>query len=386
MKRPLDKFVISAAVVFFLFALSCSDDPAGPDAQIQIPEVPQQLNDGWQVSSLEEQGMDAYRIGEAVHEIRHGDFEEVHGMLIVRHGRLVFEEYYLNDPPHGTGELHNLNSVSKSVMSVLVGVAMQQGTIQDYEQSILDFFPEHAAIINADPDKAKLKLWHLLTMTAGLEWNGELGFEVGSDSWKLDRSDDAVKFMLEKPIINPPGTTFLYCGGLSELLSATIRNLTGLQADEFAEQTLFAALGINDYQWYHNNDGLANASGGLRLRARDLAKIGQLYLDKGKWGEQQVVPESWVTESTKNWIANDQTEHYGFQWWLRPLTGVDGHNPQTNDIYFGSGFGGQLLYVVPKLDIVVVFQGNCTVNADTGGQYLVPLIILHDYIVKAVSD
>ncbi|MEE9170570.1 MAG: hypothetical protein V3U73_12475 [bacterium] len=115
MKRQPDKFVISAAVVFLLFALSCSDDPAGPDAQIQIPEIPQQLNDGWQVSSLEEQGMDAHRIGEAVHEIRHGDFEEVHGMLIVRHGRLVFEEYYLNDPLHGTGELHNLNSVSKSV-------------------------------------------------------------------------------------------------------------------------------------------------------------------------------------------------------------------------------------------------------------------------------
>jgi CubicO group peptidase (beta-lactamase class C family) len=377
-----NKFLIATLLIT---AASCSDNSVDP-ADLVLPEIPQQLDDGWQVSSLAAQGMNAQRISEAVHEIRHGDFEEVHAMLIVRHSRLVFEEYYVSNPPHGVYELHALNSVTKSVMSVLVGVAVQQGYIHDTNQSILDFFPEHAAIINADPNKMNLKLWHLLTMTAGLEWNGELGFEVGSDSWKMNHSDDAVKFMLEKPLINPPGTKFLYCGGLSELLSAIIRNLTGLQADKFAEQTLFSTLGIADYQWWHLNDGLASASGGLRLRARDLAKIGQLYLNKGKWGEQQVVPEGWVVESIKDWIATDETEHYGFQWWLRPLTGVAGHTPQTNDIYFGSGFGGQLMFVIPKLDLVAVFQGNCTENAETASQYLVPLFILYNYIVQAVSN
>lgn len=376
------KFLIATLLIT---AASCSDNSVDP-ADLALPEIPQQLNDGWQVSSLAAQGMNAQKISEAVHEIRHGDFEEVHAMLIVRHGRLVFEEYYLSNPPHGVHELHNLNSVTKSVMSVLVGVAIQQGYIQNTDQSILDFFPEHAAIINADPDKAGLKLWHLLTMTAGLEWNGELGFEVGSDMWSLDHSDDAVKFMLEKPIVNPPGTTFLYCGGLTDLLSAIIRNLTGLQADKFAEQTLFADLGISNYQWWHINDGLASASGGLRLYARDLAKIGQLYLNQGDWHGQQVVPASWVSESTKDWVDTGETEHYGFQWWLRPLTGVAGHTPQTNDIYFGSGFGGQLMFVIPKLDLVAVFQGNCTENAETASQYLVPLIILYNYIVQAVSD
>ncbi|MFQ5633588.1 MAG: hypothetical protein ACE5I1_32895, partial [bacterium] len=91
-------------------------------------------------------------------------------------------------------------------------------------------------------------------------------------------------------------------------------------------------------------------------------------------------------ESTKDWTATDGTEHYGFQWWLRPLTGVAGHTPQTNDIYFASGFGGQVMYVIPKLDIVAVFQGNCTINADTASQYFVPLLILHNYIVQAVRD
>lgn len=385
MRIICEKGIEVFAAISILLALACSDDPVGSTA-IDIPDVPQQLGDGWPVSSLAEQGMDAQKIGEASHRIRYGDFDEVHALLIVRHGRLVFEEYHLDQPPHGPGELHNLNSVTKSVTSALVGAAVQQGYIKNTEQSILDFFPEHASIINADPDKAGLKLWHLLTMTAGLEWIGELGFEEGSDSWKIMRSDDAVRFMLEKPIISPPGTKFLYCGGLTELLSATIRNLTGLQADKFAEETLFGSLGITDYQWRHLDDGLAAAGGGLRLRARDLAKIGQLYLNKGKWGERQIVPESWVTESTKDWIATDEYEHYGFQWWLRPLSGMDGHNPQTNDIYFASGYGGQLMYVVPRLDIVAVFQGNCTENADTASQYLVPMVILHDYIVQAVSD
>ena len=386
MTRLYNNMLKFLAIILSFLVLSCSNDPVGSSDDIVLPKIPQQMDDGWQVASLEEQGMDALRIGEAAHEIRHGDFEEVHCMLIVRHGRLVFEEYYLDQPPHGPAELHNLNSVTKSVTSALVGAAAQQGYIQDTDQSILDFFPEHASIVNADPRKAELKLWHLLTMTAGLEWIGELGFEEGSDSWKIMRSDDAVRFMLEKPIVSPPGTKFLYCGGLTELLSATIRNLTGLQADKFAEETLFGSLGITDYQWRHFNDGLAAAGGGLRMRARDLAKIGQLYLNKGKWGERQIVPESWVTESTKDWIATGEYEHYGFQWWLRPLTGVEGHNPQTNDIYFASGYGGQLMYVVPRLDIVVVFQGNCTANADMASQYFVPLLILYDYVIRAVRD
>ncbi|MHC4105654.1 MAG: serine hydrolase domain-containing protein [Planctomycetota bacterium] len=373
------------AAMLLLLTFSCSDDPAGP-TNIDIPEVPQQLGDGWPVSSLEEQGMDAEMIGKASYWIKNGDYGDIHSMHIVRHGYLVFDEYYRQDQNHGPDKLHNLNSVTKSVGSVLIGVAVQQGYLNGYEQSIIDFFPEYTAIINAHPQKQSLKLWHALTMTAGFEWVGGVGFQTHSDSYRMHHSSDPVRFVLEKSIIRTPGTVFQYCDGLSMLLSGIIKNATGVHADEFAEAALFSPLGITDYQWKkHQGSDLAEFDGGLRLRPRDLAKIGQLYFNKGKWEGQQIVPEDWVTASVKDWIVADESEldSYGFQWWLRPLTGIEGHIPKANDIFYGSGFGGQKLYVIPDLDMVVVFTGNCTNNEVEG---TMARQVLYWHIVKAVKD
>lgn len=350
-------------IMFFLFlilsGLSCSDGPTDSISEIEIPEAPKQMNDGWQVSTLDKQNINSETIGRLSSLVRNGEFGEIHSMHIVRHGLLVFDEYYKED--HSQERIHFLASVTKSIASTLIGVAINQGFIEGADQNIIDFFPQYANIINADPRKQSLKLCHLLTMTAGFEWIDGNGSMPESDDYKVHiTAKDAVEYVLSKPIIHEPGTHFDYTGGCSILLSAIIEYTTGMSAEEFAETYLFTPLGITDFHFQHVHDGHTDLSGGLSLRPRDLAKIGQLFLNGGYLEENQIITEDWIAESARDWIATDDMEHYGFQWWLLPLNGLEGHTPHSNDIFFASGFGGQKLFVIPVLDMIIVFTGNCT--------------------------
>jgi CubicO group peptidase (beta-lactamase class C family) len=367
-----------------LVVCSCSEKSTEPESVTIVPNIPDLQNDGWPVSSLEEQGMNAELLGEVSWEIRNGDFEEVHGLLIIKNGNLVFEEYYWEG--HNSDFLHNLNSVTKSIASVAVGIAVDQGLIADVHLKIVDFFPEYADLINLDPQKRNMELWHLLTMTAGFEWIDGVGFEPASDNHAMRHSDNAIRFVLEKPIDTEPGAEFFYNGGVTMLLDGIIRNVSGLRTDEFAQKFLFEPLGITNYQWNSLSEGHTDVDGGLRLRARDLAKIGQVYLDQGMWGDQQIISEEWITSSVLPWMQVDEQYHYGFQWWLESLSDILVSDSQHNDVYLASGFGGQKLYVIPKLDIVVVFQGCCHTNDCPSGTEIVEQIILHNYILQAIKD
>jgi len=363
---------------------SCSENSIESESGAITPKIPELRNDGWSVSSLGEQGMDAELLGEVSWEIRNGDFEEVHGLVIIKNGNLVFEEYYWEG--HNSDFLHNLNSVTKSIASAAVGIAVDQGLITDAHQKVVDFFPEYADLIDLDPRKSNMELWHLLTMTAGFEWVDGVGFDSASDNYAMRHSDNAIRFVLEKSIDTEPGVAFFYNGGVTMLLDGIIRNISGLSTDEFTQEFLFEPLGITNYQWNLLNDGHTDVDGGLRLQARDLAKIGQLYLDKGMWGDQQIVSEEWIKSSVTPWMQVDEQYHYGFQWWLESLKDILGVNSQHNDVYLASGFGGQKLYVIPKLDIVVVFQGCCHTNECPSGTEIVEQIILHNYILQAIKD
>ncbi|MFC1550797.1 serine hydrolase domain-containing protein [Candidatus Neomarinimicrobiota bacterium] len=375
---------VLVATILSLIVYSCSEDATGPDTNTIIPEIPELQNDGWPVSSLEEQGMDAELLGEVSWEIRNGDFEEVHGLLIIKNGYLVFEEYYWEG--HNNDFIHNLNSATKSIASAAIGIAVNQGLIIDIHQKIIDFFPEYADLLNLDPQKRNMELWHLLTMTAGFEWIDGVGFEPTSDNYAMRHSDNAVRFVLEKPIDTEPGSEFFYNGGVTMLLDGIIRNLSGLSTDEFAQEFLFEPLGITNYQWNLLNEGHTDVDGGLKLRARDLAKVGKLYLNKGIWDDKRIVTEEWITSSITPWIQVDEQYHYGFQWWLESLVDVFGDDSAKNDVYLASGFGGQKLYVIPNLDIVVVFQGCCHTNDCPSGTEIVEQIILRNYILQAIKD
>lgn len=345
-------------ILLLIFFQGCADNSTSNNEVIDPPSVPVVTNDGWEVSTPEEQGLDAETIAELNNDISNGEFGEIHSMHIARNGYLILDEYYW--PDHSEEKLHNLASVSKSVLSVLIGIAIKEGYIQSIDQSIADFFPEYSQIFENDTNKKEIKLHNLLSMTAGLEWIDGHANQNGSDCSNMDNSEDAVEYILSRQVAAESGTQFHYCGGCSILLSAIIQSTTGLKADEFAEQYLFTPLGISNYECRHITDGHADFDGGLRLRPRDLAKIGQLYLNNGIWNGVEIVTAEWIETSTGVWSNPFGIEHYGFQWWLIPLSNIDGHEPQPNDIYFGSGFGGQKLFVIPNLNLVVVFTGNCT--------------------------
>lgn len=358
-KSMKNRYIIIISLFFILTVsqMSCEDKSTDPQ-RIDIPEQPQDIQDGWAISSMDDQQIDPEMIGQLSAAVQDGNFGEIHSMHIARHGHLVVDEYYRED--HAQQDIHFLASVTKSIASILIGIAIRQGHILGIHQDIKDFFPQQSSHFDADPRKQSIKLWHLLTMSAGFHWQDGTGANPESDDYKVHiTADDAADFILSKTLLHEPGTRFDYNGGCSILLSIIIKNMTGMHAQEYAAIHLFAPLGITDYHFQHIHDGHTDLNGGLSLRPRDLAKLGQLFLNDGRWNGQQIVTEEWINESVNDWIATDEVEHYGFQWWLRPLSNVQGHIPQSNDIFFASGFGGQKLFVIPYLDLIVVFMGSC---------------------------
>ncbi len=369
------KIPIFLALLVFWFA--CSKNSTEPVPTVETPAL---LDDGWEVASLESQGISSQRISWISNRIAAVEFGEIHSMLIVRHGRLVFEQYYRDTR---RDDLHVMFSVTKSVASALIGIALEKGFINSLDQTLGELFPEHAAILDADSLKKSVTLQQLLTMTGGLEWD-EWTFAYSdsrNDASRMARRSDWIRFVLERPINTTPGSQFVYNSGISVLLSGIIRNTSELQADEFAARYLFGPLGITEHSWERQSDGLVNTGWGLSLRSRDLAKFGQLYLNNGVWNGEQVIASQWIQETIAPHAEVWEGVHYGYQWWLRQLPVSDGHVPQRNDIFHGHGYGGQFVFVIPKLDMVVVFtSGNF--NADENS----PIGLLYEGIIDAVVD
>jgi CubicO group peptidase (beta-lactamase class C family) len=320
--------------------------------------------DGWQVSTPEAQGLDSAHLADLLDFIQEQEYD-IHSVTIVRHGYLVLDAPLY---PFAPGEKHNLHSCTKSITSALVGIAIEQGYIASVEQPVLSFFPGRT-FANLDASKAEMTLEDLLTMASGLECR-----DSGLYNWQgLDQmllSDDWVQFMLDLPMMEPPGTRFEYCNGASFLLSAIIQETTGMNAAAFAEAHLFGPLGITDVIWPANPQGITLGWGELRMRPQDMAKIGYLYLHEGQWAGRQIVPADWVATSTKGQIAATYTPEYGYQWWVAG----DGS-------YAAMGLAGQFIFVAPELDMVVVFTSNFPAEDVT-----IPYGLFYDFIIPAVKE
>jgi CubicO group peptidase (beta-lactamase class C family) len=329
--------------------------------------VPEERGDGWQTASLREVGLSESRIEKAVSRIRDGTYENVHSMLIVKDGKLVFEAYFpgyawrYDDPQHqgdwvefDADTNHNLASVTKSVTSVLVGIALDRGLIESVDDRVFSYFPEYAHL--SDPAKDRMTLAHLLTMSSGLAWNEmELPYsDQRNDLVQLFWVSDPIAYILAKPAIHEPGSHWYYNGGCTNLLGEVIRAVTGQRMDAFAAEVLFGPLGISDYEWDFINPDMIHASGNLRLRPRDMAKLGLLYVDGGVWQGERLVSEAWVEASTRKHASPYEGAGYGYQWWLR--TYHDGS--EVYDAFYAAGWGGQFIIVFPGLDMVLVFTGG----------------------------
>ncbi|HWO00071.1 MAG TPA: serine hydrolase [Blastocatellia bacterium] len=314
---------------------------------------------GWRASSPEEQGLDRKRLKKLVKKIRRNDISGIDSLLIVRNGYLVSESYFNG---WGPDDLHTLQSDTKSITSLLVGIARQQGFISSVDQNVVSFFPEYPRIKRMDDRKAAMSLRDLLTMRTGFDWS-EDPYE-GSPLFQLNNCGcDWLKFTLDWRMREQPGTRFEYNSGGVILLGGVIRNVSATPVDTFAQRYLFDPLGITRVRWYYGSpDNLPHMGGGLNLRPLDMAKIGYLVLRRGRWADQQVVSEEWIAESLQHSVAYPRTfagrpVDYGYLWWLLHIEGEVSGAPD-GDIYTAAGAQGQWIFIIPKYDMVVVSTGS----------------------------
>lgn len=367
-------------IVIILAACSTTPTYAPPD----------QTNDGWQTASIEEASLDGNRLRDMVNAIQRGMFKNVHSILIVRDGKLVFEDYFDGyawkyNAEHFRGDftefdvntLHFTMSVTKSFTSALVGIALDQGFIQSTSEKMFTYFPEYEYRRNKQNDKINLE--HLLSMSSGLAWN-EWEYPLSdsrNDLIQLWIVPNPVDFILGKPVIHEPGTHFYYNGGGVNILGEVVQAATGLREDEFALKWLFEPLGITTYQWEFINEDMIHASGNLQLRPRDMAKFGQLFLNEGEWNGEQIISKSWVKESTRRHSTppTDWADGYGYLWWLRNYQVGD----QQYRAFFAEGWGGQRILVIPDLEMVVVITGgnyeSDPPNDEIIQQFVLPAVI-----------
>jgi len=312
--------------------------------------VPPEINNDWQTSSLTEAGVDSEKIDELMHRILigHDTVKNVHGVLLVKNGRLVLEEYF-----YGThrNHLHPIQSDTKSIVSILMGIAVEKGFINSIEQPVLGFFPEIAPA-NLNADKRAITIEHLLLMAPGLQCRDSYRYKWRGLS-EMRQSADWTQFMLDLPMAETPGTQFEYCNGASFLLSAIIQKATGMKTLDFAEKHLFSHLGITELRWPANPQGITIGWGEMRLKPRDMAKIGYMMLKGGNWQGKQIVSRNWVNESTQPHIKAGWYK-YGYQWW-RGNAILDN---RVIEAIWAWGHGGQFIFVLPALDLVAVFTAK----------------------------
>jgi CubicO group peptidase (beta-lactamase class C family) len=249
---------------------------------------------------------------------------------------------------HGT-DLHTMQSVSKTVTSVILGVAITRGDFKaGLDTPVLHYF-DVAKVKNVDDRKRRMTLKHVLTMTTGLDWNEEVPYDdPRSDSSLMEATDDWVQYVIDKPMAHEPGKAFNYSSGATELLAYIFHKETGQDIDAYGQKYLFAPLGMR-HQWKRTYMGVVDTEGGLYLNGDDLAKIGYLYLHHGAWEGRQIVSADWVEQSLAPYIAAEEGFQYGFKWWLYPLHG--------KFVWMARGFGGQELMVFPDENLIAVFTG-----------------------------
>jgi len=357
-------------LIFLLFS-NCSSQ-SNNNSTYRIPE---KLGDGWEVSSLEAEGMNTNKIVSLTEDIRNDKFKGFRSLLIIKNGKLVHEAYFNG---YDRDDLHEIYSITKSVSSTLIGISIDNGFIKSVDESVLSLMPQYTGYIE-DERKYDIKLKHLLTISSGLDWDEKTYSysDPRNTETMMFVTEDWMKFVLMRPLVDIPGTRHVYNTGSVHLLSAIIKNSTDLYADKFAEKYLFEPLGISQYYWNKDPMGYqctGATHGGLRLKPRDLAKFGMVFLRNGKWKEKQIVSEDWVREATTKHISTGGIAGMGYLWWPGSFT-ISGTKINFIDSY---GYGGQALHLIPELDLMYVF--TCWSEEDAADTLGPSLLILQSAI------
>lgn len=317
----------------------------------------------WQYTTPEQQGMSSSHIHRMINEVRTSNLP-IDSITIVRNGTLVTDAYFY---PFKKGVKHMLHSNTKSIVSALVGIALEKGYLKSLDQPVHDFFP-HLEQRKTYKENGPITIAHLLTMSSGL-----CSKDTYQDKWlgmgDLLQSSNWAHHILAQKQEYPPGKTFKYSNGSSYLLTTILQKATHISTVEFAQNNLFEPMGITDFYWPVNSEGLAIGWGGILMKPLDMAKFGLLYLQGGKWGGNQLVPAYWVKRSTQKHMNGSLFDGYGYQWWTDP-----------GGYYMAVGFRGQFIFVVEKEQLVVVFTSN-DLNKDN---FYLPKQLLEKHILPSV--
>ena len=294
----------------------------------------------WQTSTPEEQGMDSTALAKLV---EFGTSRSFDSLLIARHGKIVLDAYYA---PYAADVPHAMNSATKAVIGTLTAIAHRDGLLDSFDHRLLDFFGDRR-LIEVDDRKNAITVQNLLDMTSGIDWTEPLNGRPDS-AIEMRRSPNWIKFILDRPMSNAPGDGFNYNSGNSQLLSAIVTRLTGMDARDYAKEKLFAPLGISTANWLRDPQLLAIGGFGLAMLPRDMAKIGYLYLRKGEWEGKRLLPPAWidrVSHATVDMkLSGEPDLRYSNAFWALP----------NRNVYMAVGYHCQLIMVFPEADIVAV--------------------------------
>ena len=382
------------SLILLIGVLSCSDTnqslpgsvgafDTGADITIDAATMTSQ----WPLATPSELGLSAEPLLNLHNDVLQGRYGWIDSLLIIRDGRIAFEQYYEHDyraiygeeartpgplvvnspggpynyfnafwhPYFKDTQLHSMQSVTKSIVSAAIGIAISRGDFPDLDTPVLSFFDVDKTA-NVDEKKQTMTLRHLLTMSEGLRWNENVPYIDPTNTFTvMARSLDWVQFTLDQPMAAAPGTRFNYNSGASLILGQIFLQSTGIDIEAYTSQHLFRPLGITDYEWKRTPFGLADTQEGLFLSTTDLAKIAYLYLQKGRWNHKTVIPESWINDSLRVSfeLQDDLRTGYGFTWWSQWYQYQD----KRYIAYLGKGFGGQRPIILPDFDMVIEVTG-----------------------------
>ncbi len=351
------------------------DYTESPIKQIQDTHQPAQLQDGWETASIEDFDIDKVQLKNLIQDVQSKKHGNTHSILIAKKDKLVFECYF---DGHNANIPHDLRSASKSISSAIVGLAINEKLLSGTKEHLYDLVPK-AYAYTKDSLKSKITVKHLLTMSSGLDVNNL----ASEDYYQNPRNTNPwLKTVLEAPVVKEPGTYGDYGSANPFLLGIALNERLDIPLEQYMHEKLFEPLGITNYiNQTDDSETIPYFGGGMLLTSRDFLKFGQLYLNKGLWQGNQIIPESWVEESFGKYIRlqdyRDKNE-YGYLWWHDSYE-VDGKKIET---FEARGAGGQFIFIVPALDSVIVFTSGNFRNR-MGNQ---PRVMLKDYILPALLN
>jgi CubicO group peptidase (beta-lactamase class C family) len=334
---------------------------------------PEQLDDGWQVTTPAEAGLDSAKVLEAYQMLwDENQYYNAKSLLVIRHSKLVFENYCRSASDRDS--IAHIQSATKSLTSLVMGICRDQGWLRDLDTTLYAILPDK---FDADTMKRRITLRHLLTMRSGIAFSND---HFSDDMVNLKPADVA-RYILAKPMYDTAGGEFNYRDCDPHLISIALKRITGRSLSEIARTKLFEPLGITDYIWEADGNGASWGGHGAFLKPRDMGKIGQMVLQKGVWNGQRVVSDSWVALSTSDQTGRLEGEdppdlRYGFYWWVFPEL----------NLFTAWGHGGQFICVLPDQDLVIVMTSMPSVNDDNVGTLLGEFLPLVRKIIGAVVN